>query len=80
MRGDLGRRDSRGYGARFDGIDRIRFFVGSRERISYQVGLALHITNVRGVLCNVGQLVLLPDGLGIRFLKERRNKALMIGI
>ena len=50
-----------------------RFLGWTRECVSNEICLALHIPNVRRVFGYAGQLVLLTDRLRIRLLMDGRN-------
>ena len=68
MRGDLGHR-----------VD-IRFFVRPREGVGDEIGFTLYVSDVGCKLSNIRELILLFDGLWVRFFVDRGDQALMIGI
>ena len=67
MRGGLGHR-----------VDRRNFFWWTRQCVGYQIRLAFDVSNIRGELGDVGELVGLFDGLRITLLVQRRNETLVV--
>ena len=55
------------------GLDHLSVFVGSGERVSDKVGLALHVPYVSRIFTNTRELISLASSLGIGLLRQRRN-------